>query len=190
MPTLSLEYLNTGSCQRPPRPIEDMVGTSIQIKHGFITEQEALDTDTDIIPKLHQKRESDKFRQKLQSSLSHIRELISRHLQIPESDFVIAEPSGWIEGAFNICLGIGISKERYPHLPQRALIRFPMPFNIGEGFAPGAMDEKLRCEAATYIWMRENCPNIPLPRLLGMGFPGSRTVRAQSVTPTSYALLI
>ncbi|KAH0371220.1 hypothetical protein KCU65_g1885, partial [Aureobasidium melanogenum] len=152
-----------------------MTGPSILTRHGFITEQEALEVELDVIPRLHRRRESDSFRQKLQSSSSHIRDLISRHLQIPESEFVLDEPSAWIEGAFNICLGIELNKERYPHLPQTALIRFPMPFNIGEDFAPGAMDEKLRCEAATYIWMRENCPNIPLPRLLGMGFPGSQT---------------
>ncbi|KAH0203617.1 hypothetical protein KCU99_g3593, partial [Aureobasidium melanogenum] len=152
-----------------------MIGPSIPTQHGFITEQEALEIDLDVIPRLHRRREADGFRQKLQSSTSHIRELISRHLRIAESDFVLDGPSAWIEGGFNICLGIEISNDRHPHLPKAAVICFPLPFNIGEDFAPGAMDEKLRCEAATYIWLRENCPNIPLPRLLGMGFPGTQT---------------
>ncbi|KAG9676627.1 hypothetical protein KCV03_g2198, partial [Aureobasidium melanogenum] len=155
-----------------------MIGPSIPTQHGFITEQEALEIDLDVIPRLHRRREADGFRQKLQSSTSHIRELISRHLRIAESDFVLDGPSAWIEGGFNICLGIEISNDRHPHLPKAAVICFPLPFNIGEDFAPGAMDEKLRCEAATYIWLRENCPNIPLPRLLGMGFPGTQTFTA------------
>lgn len=154
-----------------------MTGPSILTHHGSVTEQEALDNDLDIIPKLHTQREADHFRQKLQSYKSQICELISRHLQISESDFVLDEPSAWIEGGFNICLGFDINCDYRPNLPQRALIRFPLPFNVGEDFAPGTMDEKLRCEAATYIWMRENCPNIPLPRLLGMGFPGLQSVR-------------
>lgn len=141
-----------------------------------------METNLDVIPQLYRRREADGFRQKLQSSTSHIRELVSRHLQLAESDFVLDEPSAWIEGGFNICIGIEICKGRNPRLPQTAVIRFPLPFNIGEGFAPGAMDEKLRCEAATYVWLRENCPNIPLPRLLGMGFPGSQTVRVYSAS--------
>ncbi|CAD0112141.1 unnamed protein product, partial [Aureobasidium uvarum] len=145
---------------------------SILTPSGLITEDEALAIDLDVIPKLHIRRETDKFRQKLHSRISDIRELISRHLQIPETDFVLYEPSTWIEGGFNVCLSIDINNNRHPHLPPGAVIRFPLPFNIGESFAPGTVDEKLRCEAATYIWMRENCPCIPLPRLLGMGFPG------------------
>lgn len=153
-----------------------MAGPLIRIREGFITEQEALDIETDVIPKLHLRQKTDDFRQKLQSSSSHIRELVSRQLQIPESDFVIDEPSAWIEGGFNICLGIEINNGHHPHLPPTAVIRFPLPFNVGEDYAPGAMDEKLRCEAATYIWLKENCSNIPLPRLLGIGFPGPQTV--------------
>ncbi|KAK6004434.1 hypothetical protein QM012_008296 [Aureobasidium pullulans] len=155
-----------------------MTKPRILTKDGFITESKALDLEIDVIPKLHGRQESDKFRQKLQSSVSHIRELVSRHLQIPQSDFTIVDPSAWIEGAFNICVGIDIKNDRHPHLPWGAVIRFPLPFNSGESFAPGTMDEKLRCEAATYIWIRQNCPNIPLPRLLGMGFPGSRSFTA------------
>lgn len=133
------------------------------------------------MPELRLRQETDEFRQILYSSVPQIQELISRHLQISESDFALDEPSAWIEGGFNICLGIEINNVRHPHLPQVAVIRFPLPFNIGESFAPGAMDEKLRCEAATYIWLRENCPNIPLPRLLGMGFPGSQTARVDAI---------
>ncbi|CAD0099970.1 unnamed protein product [Aureobasidium mustum] len=158
--------------------IRAMTRPSILTKHESLTEQDALDIELDVIPQLQRQRETDDFRRKLQSSTSHIRELISRHLQIPESDFVLDSPSAWKEGSFNICLGFDINNDRHPHLPQRALIRFPLPFNIGGSFAPGIMDEKLRCEAATYIWVRENCANIPIPRLLGMGFPGSQTFTA------------
>jgi hypothetical protein len=43
-------------------------------------------------------------------------------------------------------------------------------------FRPGNVDEKLRTEAATYIWLQSNCPNIPVPRLFGFGFPGTQSV--------------
>ncbi|KAL4863138.1 hypothetical protein BDV12DRAFT_177911 [Aspergillus spectabilis] len=35
------------------------------------------------------------------------------------------------------------------------------------GFRPGNGDKKVRCEAGTYTWLEENCPDIPIPRLYG-----------------------
>lgn len=37
-------------------------------------------------------------------------------------------------------------------------------------------EEKLRSEAATYIWMREHCPDVPVPMLRGFGVPGGLSV--------------
>ncbi|KAG7120734.1 hypothetical protein HYQ45_014778 [Verticillium longisporum] len=36
------------------------------------------------------------------------------------------------------------------------------------------MDEKLRCEVATYIWIQEHCPDIPIPKLHAFGFTDGR----------------
>lgn len=35
---------------------------------------------------------------------------------------------------------------------------------------PGNADEKLRTEVATFIWIQENCPSIPIPFLWGLDF--------------------
>ena len=53
---------------------------------------------------------------------------------------------------------------------KRVLIRLPLPYKVGESPCPGNADEKLRCEAATFIWMRENCPEIPIP-FMGIWVP-------------------
>ncbi|EDN05885.1 predicted protein [Histoplasma mississippiense (nom. inval.)] len=45
-------------------------------------------------------------------------------------------------------------------------------FNIGEEEFPGNAEEKIRSEAATYIWINENCPDLPIPKLRGFGVPG------------------
>ncbi|KAF2768962.1 hypothetical protein EJ03DRAFT_351624 [Teratosphaeria nubilosa] len=50
-----------------------------------------------------------------------------------------------------------------------------MPHAVGESYAPGTVDEKVRYEAATYVWLERECPMIPIPRLLGMGFPGCQS---------------
>ncbi|TVY53166.1 hypothetical protein LCER1_G005575, partial [Lachnellula cervina] len=36
----------------------------------------------------------------------------------------------------------------------------------------GNADEKLRTEAATFIWIEDNCPAIPIPNSWEFGFPG------------------
>ncbi|KAF2756136.1 hypothetical protein EJ05DRAFT_512686 [Pseudovirgaria hyperparasitica] len=143
-----------------------------------LTEEEALDTDADITPKLYSLQNTIKFKDALNLRRSEIENLIHRHLGISQSDFVLSERAEWICGSFNICLPIHISSTHHLKLPQRALIRFPLPFGVGETFDPGNADEKLRCEAATYIWLQSNCPTIPIPRLLGMGFPGMQSFTA------------
>ena len=81
---------------------------------------------------------------------------------------------------------------------KRVLIRFPLPYKVRESPCPGNADEKLRCEAATFIWMRENCPEIPIPHLWAFGFPGGQSVChwvmfigsvSGKLTKSSYSLL-
>lgn len=58
----------------------------------------------------------------------------------------------------------------------RVLFRIPLPYKIGEDHFPGNVDEKIRCEAATYIHIRQCCPEIPIPLLLGFGLPAGPSV--------------
>ncbi|OAA51237.1 Aminoglycoside phosphotransferase [Beauveria brongniartii RCEF 3172] len=53
--------------------------------------------------------------------------------------------------------------------PQYVMIRFPLPYRVGEATNPGNSDEKIRTEAATYAWIHQNCPDVPIPRLYGFG---------------------
>jgi hypothetical protein len=141
-----------------------------------VTVQEALDNDGDMIPALSTLQNTTDFRQnKLWPRRSQIKQLVSRHLGVPLSDFELSPPDEWLTGSFNVC--VIINSINSPKLPRQAIIRFPLPFNAGETFSPGSVDEKLRCEAATYIWLQRNCPDVPIPRLLGIGLPGTRSVR-------------
>jgi hypothetical protein len=54
--------------------------------------------------------------------------------------------------------------------------RVPMPFKVGEEAFPGNAEEKLRSEAATYIWIKNNCPDIPIANLRGFGLTGGVSV--------------
>jgi len=53
-------------------------------------------------------------------------------------------------GGFNVVIPVTTGAN------TRVVIRCPLPLKIAEDRNPGSIDEKLACEAATYIWMQEN----------------------------------
>lgn len=146
-------------------------------KFATMTEAEALDEEWDMMPKLTSYQKTLDFCLDLERRRPQLEQLISRHLGISPSRFVLLGQSAWVWGSFNICLPIDIKPTAGKStLPPQAILRFPLPFRAGEETHPGNVDEKLRCEAATYIWLHRNCPSIPTPRLLGVGFPGAPSV--------------
>ncbi|PWY68987.1 hypothetical protein BO94DRAFT_560856 [Aspergillus sclerotioniger CBS 115572] len=100
---------------------------------------------------------------------------ILQELQYPEQRIQqtcrIGEVKEWISGSFNVCIPVYIEGWSR-NAPKRVLIRFPLPYRVGELQHPGNAEEKLRCEAATFICIQENCPSIPIPHLWGFGFAG------------------
>jgi hypothetical protein len=80
-------------------------------------------------------------------------------------------------GSFNVCVPVSINHS-VDNARKRVLIRFPLPYKVGESYCPGNSDEKLRCEAAAFLWLQENCSRaVPLPQLSGFGFPSGQSVR-------------
>lgn len=107
---------------------------------------------------------------------SDIADLGSYHLGLSSQETcTTGRVDEWIHGSFNVCIPLYVSKEG-ENPEKRALIRFPLPYKLGESQSPGNVDEKLRCEAATYIWIQENCPDVSIPTLWGFGFVGGKSV--------------
>lgn len=159
--------------------------------NGPLTLQAALEAQIDILPDLTALQNTVSFRRdKLEARRSQIQDIISRHLNIPSTKFVLSQTSQWIYGGFNICLPIEILDTLSSRLPRKALIRFAMPHAVGESYNHGAVNEKVRCEAANYVWLERECPAVPIPRLLGMGFPGSRSVFLISFAMSSSFLTV
>ena len=90
---------------------------------------------------------------------------MAEHLGVPgQGSCLVMPPDDWIHGSFNVCLPVKVDDGR------SLIARFPLPYKVGDMNNPGNSDEKLRCEAAAYAWINENCPNVPLPRLWGFAF--------------------
>lgn len=135
-----------------------MAAVSLPLLKGRVSLEEALDSDTDMLQRLsyHDKREQF-YGSAVFDKLPEIRALVSRHLRVPQSAFKIGVINDrgyneWIHGSFNLCVPIYILQP-CKNLPSKLYIRFPLPYRVGEEHYPGNAEEKLRCEAATYIWM-------------------------------------
>ena len=151
-----------------------MADFSIQVsRFAKMTEEEALDNEWDMVPTLTHYPETLRFCQDLERLPPQLVGLVSRHLGIPPSDFVLLDRSEWVWGSFNICLPLHINDDddaaARAKLPTQAILRLALPFRCGEDYSPGSVDEKLRCEAATYVWLRLCCPSLPTPRLIWHG---------------------
>lgn len=161
----------------------------IETVEGPLTLEGALDSDLDNIPLLTSFVQSNEFRYgRLEARRSEIQILVSQHLHISPEKIGLSQPSQWIQGGFNVCLPIDILDDRSGRLPRKVILRFAVPHAIGEVHAPGSVDEKVRCEAATYVWLERECPTIPIPRMLGVGLPGAKSVCVTSLIALPYSL--
>lgn len=106
-----------------------------------------------------------------QSKQGRIASLVAHHLGIKETRCVETPAKNWLHGSFNVCLPVRV-RDAAPEYPSsRLLLRVPMAHRL-----KGMVDEKMRCEVATYIWMQENCPDVRIPLLFAFGFPDGRHV--------------
>lgn len=51
------------------------------------------------------------------------------------------------------------------------------------------MEEKLRTEIATYLWLEENCPDVPIPVLHAFGLPDGSIVCIPTPVPVFLSFL-
>ena len=161
---------------------------SLPLLRGTTTCQSALEQEEDMLLELDYPEQRIDFFVSLYSSREDIVDIASYHLGLTSSDTCrLGEVNEWIHGSFNVCIPLYVSKSNQP--PEKsALIRFPLPYKVGDLKNPGNVDEKLRCEAATFIWIQENCPEIPIPQLWGFGLVGGQSVcEAQVLFPTYFS---
>ena len=73
---------------------------------------------------------------------------------------------GFIHGSFNICLPVSI--ENWRRRPgRRVLIRFPLPFKVGDSNSPGNAQKKDPAEARfllRFLLLHDDTPEVPHER--------------------------
>ncbi|XWX01574.1 hypothetical protein V2A60_009602 [Cordyceps javanica] len=89
----------------------------------------------------------------------------------------ILEQPAWRHGSFNVAIIVWLPSGK------NAYLRLPFSHRIGGRPFPGNLEEKLRTETATYLWLQEHCPDVPIPTLYAFGLPdGSIHTRPQKPT--------
>lgn len=144
-----------------------------RILRGEVDLQDAKSSESNMLVELDlPKRERDFF-EYLYESRHVIAITVAQHMNASRPPSCEVFPSNkWKLGSFNICIPVSV----LDHPIERVLIRFPLPYKIGELHFPGNTDEKLITEAATYAWLDEHCPEVPKPRLLGYALSDGRLV--------------
>ena len=150
---------------------------ALPLLRGTTTLKSALEEEDDMLLDLNYPDQRIDFFVSLFLCREEIENIASFHLGLGSSDTCkTGEVNDWIHGSFNVCIPLYVNKPNQDP-EKRALIRFPLPYKVGELKHPGNADEKLRCEAATFIWMQEHCPEISIPQLWGFGLVGGQSVR-------------
>ncbi|KKZ60961.1 hypothetical protein EMCG_04384 [[Emmonsia] crescens] len=146
---------------------------------SFITLSSAESREEDMRAELQYAMKRGILFAELQSQKKEIQKLVASHCGLASPDSVevpemVEEASNkpvWLHGSFNVCIPVYIKSSGRQSLPARMGFRVPLPYKIGEESFPGNAGEKVRSEAATYIWINKNCPDIPIPKLRGFGVP-------------------
>ncbi|KAJ6023804.1 hypothetical protein N7540_004601 [Penicillium herquei] len=149
-----------------------------------ITLSQAQDKEVNILRQLEYYDQQREFISYLKPRWEWMGHVVAHHLGLPSADDCIISVAGdWRWGSFNVSIPFLVkrwSKRAQSNQPQQGnwvMLRFPLPYRVGEDFRPGNSDEKLQCEAGTYAWLQQNCADVPIPQLYGFGLSTGETVR-------------
>ncbi|KAJ5263827.1 hypothetical protein N7478_011432 [Penicillium angulare] len=136
---------------------EDTEDKSLQVKlkprnllTTVITYSTAVKEDHNVLHELSYPAKRVQFYNPLFRHRKLIRALVGRHLGLNSTySCHLAHTNERLHGSFNLCIHVDVHGKDN-ELKQQVMIRFPLPYRIGEGPCPGNSDEKIRCEAGTY----------------------------------------
>lgn len=150
--------------------------------NSTITYSAAKECESNVLQELTYWGQETDFLSYLYRNSDSIRSIVAEHLGLNSADKChIADPEQWMRGSFNICIPVDTdSQGSKPGI--KTIIRFPLPYRVGDVPCPGNADEKILCEAGTYAWLEANCPDVAIPHLYGFGLATGQTVRMHVTT--------
>ena len=151
-----------------------------RLLRGEITYSAAKEEDHNVLHELEYRHQKVKFFTHLYRNRKLIEKIVAHHLGWTSKDTChLVDVEDWIDGSFNVCIRVDVDARARASVKQ-LMIRFPLPYRIGEKTCSGNSDEKIRCEAGTYAWLQETSPDVPIPKLYGFGLSAGQSVRTFS----------
>lgn len=151
----------------------DMPKTRRLLRGEEITYSVAKELESNVLHRLTYYEQQNRFFTHLSERREWIRTIVAHHLGLKSSAKChVGEMQDWRHGSFNVCIPVIVDDWN----GSRVLVRFPLPYRVGEAFNPGNSDEKIRCEAGAYAWLQENCSDVPIPKLYGFALSSGETV--------------
>lgn len=136
------------------------------------TYSELEDDDRDMLIKSEYPRLRSEFATYLGREASNIERLVAYHLSLKTHQVCKVTPRHqWMCGSFNICMPVTVKD----WTATQVMLRFPLPHRFHSGQSSDTASEKIRIESATFAWISEHCPRVPIPRLLGFGLADGRS---------------
>ncbi|CAK7262921.1 hypothetical protein SEPCBS119000_000221 [Sporothrix epigloea] len=171
-------------------------GDKIRTDFGnVVSYEEALASGADVLHESLQFRDimSFWFQTSQPQQRLALERLVAQYVGAEAARVKISHTKMWRQGAFNLAIPVlvfdskaaaeaarevslqsGMNGEIPASIPdsvRRVVLRLPMAAKCAESMYPGSIEEKMRCEAAMYVWMQQNCPDIRVPHLYGFGLP-------------------
>lgn len=154
--------------------------TTRNLLSGPVTLSAAASKSRNVLHALEYPQQKEKFYERIETFRPLLADLVAHHLGTKPANVTISPQDYWRHGSFNLCIPVCVDTSAQPTLPQFVFLRFPLPYRVGEATRPGNSDEKINCEAATYAWLQENCPSVPIPHLYGFRLSTNQRVSAST----------
>ncbi|EGX92473.1 hypothetical protein CCM_03846 [Cordyceps militaris CM01] len=149
-----------------PIPPRVFTMTTRDLLSGPITLSAAKLKSSNVLHALRFPLQKREFYARIERQRHLLSRLVAHHLNTDLASVTISGQEYWCHGSFNLCVPALVDNAS---APRYVMVRFPLPYRVGEATYPGNADEKIRTEAATYAWIHQNCPDVPIPQIYGFG---------------------
>ncbi|TQV94868.1 hypothetical protein IF1G_06879 [Cordyceps javanica] len=119
---------------------------------GPVTLFDAEGRDRNILHALQYRKQEKAFCERIEGFRPLLTDVVAHHLSIKAAEVNISPQEHWLHGSFNLCVPVLVEADetRSTTVPKFVIIRFPLPYRVGEATNSGNSDEKINTEAKTY----------------------------------------
>lgn len=141
------------------------------------TYSDLLYDDHNMLTQSQWPRQQREFADYLSQQGEAVQQIVAHYLSLrTHQTCKMAPRNEWLCGSFNVCIPVHVKDH------SRVVIRLPLPHRFATRTCPDLANEKIRGEAATFAWLSDNCPNVPIPRFWGFGLSDGRSFTALAQT--------